>query len=305
MICENCGKEHDGNYGSGRFCSKECAKSFSTKKDNYKELKEAKCIDCKKIIYINKRSSIKTCRCKNCKNKYLSKLYPNKYKNGIKISKLNCNLFDNIDCEKCYFKIHNICKSKASIKYKLKTLEKYCDLHISNYENTLQEYLEIKYNIQQMINNGLSGLDICKNLCQSSKKGNTLFEILQINGRNLSESVANAFIKGKLKAKCGYHNTWNNKEVFLRSSYELDYAKELDENQIDYEVEKLHIKYWDTQLLKYREAVPDFYLPQTNTIVEIKSSWTYDEQNMIDRKKAYEKNNYHFILILDHKEKII
>ncbi len=21
MICENCNKEHDGSYGSGRFCS--------------------------------------------------------------------------------------------------------------------------------------------------------------------------------------------------------------------------------------------------------------------------------------------
>ena len=31
MKCENCGKEHNGSYGSGRFCSKECAKSFSTK----------------------------------------------------------------------------------------------------------------------------------------------------------------------------------------------------------------------------------------------------------------------------------
>lgn len=30
-ICENCGKEHDGSYGSGRFCSCRCAKSFSTK----------------------------------------------------------------------------------------------------------------------------------------------------------------------------------------------------------------------------------------------------------------------------------
>lgn len=31
MLCENCNKEHNGSYGSGRFCSKECAKSFSTK----------------------------------------------------------------------------------------------------------------------------------------------------------------------------------------------------------------------------------------------------------------------------------
>lgn len=29
--CENCGKEHAGNYGSGRFCSNKCARGFSTK----------------------------------------------------------------------------------------------------------------------------------------------------------------------------------------------------------------------------------------------------------------------------------
>lgn len=31
MNCENCNKEHDGTYGSGRFCSEKCAKGFSTK----------------------------------------------------------------------------------------------------------------------------------------------------------------------------------------------------------------------------------------------------------------------------------
>ncbi len=31
MICENCKNKHDGNYGSGRFCSSKCARSFSTK----------------------------------------------------------------------------------------------------------------------------------------------------------------------------------------------------------------------------------------------------------------------------------
>lgn len=30
MICEKCQNDHDGNYGSGRFCSKKCACSFST-----------------------------------------------------------------------------------------------------------------------------------------------------------------------------------------------------------------------------------------------------------------------------------
>jgi hypothetical protein len=31
MICENCSKNHNGSYGSGRFCSIKCARSFSTK----------------------------------------------------------------------------------------------------------------------------------------------------------------------------------------------------------------------------------------------------------------------------------
>lgn len=29
--CENCGREHDGSYGSGRFCSTKCSRGFSTK----------------------------------------------------------------------------------------------------------------------------------------------------------------------------------------------------------------------------------------------------------------------------------
>lgn len=31
MKCENCQNEHNGEYGSGRFCSQKCSRSFSTK----------------------------------------------------------------------------------------------------------------------------------------------------------------------------------------------------------------------------------------------------------------------------------
>ena len=98
------------------------------------------------------------------------------------------------------------------------------------------------------------------------------------------------------------HTTWNGKEVFFRSSFELDYAKELDEKQIDYEVEFSHIKYWDSQKQEYRCAIPDFYIPKDNMIVEIKSSYTLDKQNMIDKKKAYLNLGYKFKLICDHNE---
>ena len=69
-VCENCGKEHDGSYGSGRFCSKECAKSYSSKSLDNTNKKLAKCIDCGTPIFISKRASTKNCKCKVCKNKH-------------------------------------------------------------------------------------------------------------------------------------------------------------------------------------------------------------------------------------------
>lgn len=273
--------------------------------------KEAKCIDCGKLIYIGLRASSKTCRCDECKNNHLQYIYPNKFKNGIKTSSLNCNIFD-IRCENCYFKQHNICKSKSGIRYKLQTLQKYCNLNISDYESTLNNYLEIKHQIQNLIDNGLSGVDICTIYFKCAKHGNTIFEILEINTRNLKESVKNAVLQGKIgceilynQYKCGWHTTWNNKEVFLRSSYELDYAKELDENKIDYEVEFFRIKYWDSQKQEYKCAIPDFYIPSQNLIVEIKSNWTLDKQNMKDKFKAYQELGYNTKLICDYKTLII
>lgn len=53
--CERCGKEHDGSYGSGRFCSKKCA-SFSGNIHSRPQMKptEYKCIHCGKIWVTNK-----------------------------------------------------------------------------------------------------------------------------------------------------------------------------------------------------------------------------------------------------------
>ena len=104
MICENCGKEHDGSFGSGRFCCKECARAFSTRNDNNKELKEAKCIKCGKIIYINKRSSIKKCLCDKCKKQdlYYKKIHK---RNICKICGRLKN--ENNECENNFCKHHN------------------------------------------------------------------------------------------------------------------------------------------------------------------------------------------------------
>ena len=133
---------------------------------------------------------------------------------------------------------------------------------------------------------------------------------MDIPVKTTSYSTSENFLEGRLNlletSVCnyisGWHKTWNGKDVYLRSSYEFDYAEELDNANIDYEVESIRVKYFDSTSGEYRCAIPDFYLPETNTIVEIKSTWTLDKQNMIDKKKSYIENGYNFKLICEHKE---
>ena len=66
MKCENCKKDHDGSYGSGRFCCEKCARSFSTSKDKQDELKDANCPKCGKPHKIRKRASEKVTLCVEC-----------------------------------------------------------------------------------------------------------------------------------------------------------------------------------------------------------------------------------------------
>lgn len=101
--------------------------------------------------------------------------------------------------------------------------------------------------------------------------------------------------------KSGWHTTWDNKIIFYRSSYELEYAQELDAKKVPYEVEHLRITYYDSKLKKERTAIPDFYLPRSKMIVEIKSRWTLDEDRMRDRIKAYREAGYKVKLFVDKK----
>ena len=126
--------------------------------------------------------------------------------------------------------------------------------------------------------------------------------------RSCREAVLDSYLLGyrkidtpKTKYICGYHETWYGEKVYLRSSYEFEYALILDAEKTMYYVEYLRIKYYDTVRQQYRCAVPDFYLPETNEIVEIKSIYTLNIQNMKDRAVSYKKLGYGFRLLLDHK----
>ena len=144
-----------------------------------------------------------------------------------------------------------------------------------------------------------------------------VFNNLDIPKRTLSEATLNTIKLGKPSGfmssrNCitglskniaqSWHTTWFGEEVFLRSSYELDYAKLLDDLKVYYVVESLRIEYYNTFSNSNKIAIPDFYLPNTNEIIEIKSDFTLDIQEMLDKFNAYKNLNYIPRLILEHEE---
>ena len=95
--CENCKEDHDGSYGSGRFCSSKCARGFSTKVkrkeinekvsktmfkgNNYTKIPNKFCLCCSKILNSNHRDR-KYCNNK-CKHKFEYVNYIGDWKKGI------------------------------------------------------------------------------------------------------------------------------------------------------------------------------------------------------------------------------
>ena len=64
-ICENCKDEHNGEYASGRFCSKKCARGFSTKaKRSIINKKVSKTL--KEYSYSQRGTIIVKNKCENC-----------------------------------------------------------------------------------------------------------------------------------------------------------------------------------------------------------------------------------------------
>lgn len=89
MKCENCGIDHNGSYGSGRFCSSKCARGFSTKANRDEisrkvsialggtgELKKghnSHCLQCsKKLSHSQKKFCSKECEIQYKQDQYFA-----------------------------------------------------------------------------------------------------------------------------------------------------------------------------------------------------------------------------------------
>lgn len=127
--------------------------------------------------------------------------------------------------------------------------------------------------------------------------------------RSRAEGRRNALEQGRSELtispryESGTHYSWCGKKFEYRSSWERKYMEDLDKEKIPYEYEPFTIRYWDSVQKKSRVAVPDFYLPETKELIEIKSSWTYKgkEQEMKDKFSRYRELGYKPKLLLDWK----
>jgi hypothetical protein len=64
----------------------------------------------------------------------------------------------------------------------------------------------------------------------------------------------------------------------------------------------LRIPFFNPLKNKKSVAIPDFFIPSENKIIEVKSYFTYNKEEMLARIEAYEKRGYMFMLYLEQKE---
>ena len=278
FICEKCGKEHDGSYGSGRFCSVSCANSrVHTVEERIRVSKKLK----GRVTKLG-GVPVKPKKCKICGREII---------NTTRRQKL-CS---------------DECRNLARL---LPTLKNYFSFNVATL-GTIKCFDELDRIKNELFNlywvEHLSSSQLCEkyNYPNVGNITGKLFKHLGIPSKSCGECIKENYLYGRLTPpvctiyKHGWHKTWDGRNVYLRSSYEFNYAEELDNKKVFYDVESLRIKYYNTQVNEYRCAIPDFYIPAENLIVEIKSEWTLDKQEMIDKLKTYRDLGYNAKVICD------
>ena len=86
-------------------------------------------------------------------------------------------------------------------------------------------------------------------------------------------------------------------QIVLRSFLECKTAKFLELNHIQFEYEKIEIKYLNTSDNTQRSYYPDFYLPKHNLLLEVKPLDYQEDQTVQDKKCAAEDAGYKFLFV--------
>lgn len=283
-ICLQCNQETH----NPKFCNNSCAASYNNKGQTRKlKTKIFNCISCGDKIEKDIRADSKRVKCFTCKKKRRC------YVCGQTDKHVNYNLCRRSALFKSLIDNFGFDESKLGTPEAIEEFYK-----IRNYVHNLYYEHEMSiYELTSFFNYHGSPWNFTKKLQSLGIKTRGPKESKELSIKN-----GKAYMPYNYTFKCGWHLSWDNRWIFYRSSYELYFAESLDEQKVYYEVESLKIKYYDTQKQKMRYAIPDFYIPNDNLIIEIKSEYTLNIKNMYDKYLEYKNLGYKFKLICDKKD---
>lgn len=318
--CKYCGKKFEANYKTQEYCSKSCKGKHQEEirlknriEEYYKSPKI--CPKCNKPIPFEKRNN-KFCS-RSCANSYTNSMRERKPWNEeqrknmsevitkdpthIGYKKYICKYCGNITnsknkcCEDCKPYIQNI-RTFNKLGFKKGSLK---DRYNSSNKLICEEYFDNKESLNTLVKKYNLDVTIIYKFIKNDPRGcRSISDGLKLaikEGRlDFSKTYHNGFITGK-------HKSWDGKVYTYRSSWEDKYMNLLDERKVNYIFEPFHIEYYDSIKNTNRYAFPDFYLPDTNEIIELKSTYTIEGkiQEMKDKFKAYKDLGYKPKLFLD------
>lgn len=313
IICKYCGKVFQPNYKDQIYCSRSCKskhqeqKALQTRMNNY-NINPRICPYCGNSIPFEKRTN-KFCS-QNCANSYTNRTRKRKpwtldRRLAFSKSLQNGKIYTCQYCGKLIPQKGSCCDECYQYIRRVKTFNKF-GLTTGPLKNRYDEFLEILYNEYFILKHSLRQIYSIYKVDTG-----TLWKYIKINFgdcRDQRNGVLLAIEDGRLtpnnsnKFVTGVHISWDGVKYNYRSSWEVKFMKELDENKIPYKYEPFSIKYYNSNKKSFRIAFPDFYLPESNEIIELKSSYTLGSiQEMKDKFKAYKDLGYIPKLLLDWK----
>lgn len=261
MKCEVCGKEHDGSYGSGRFCSRSCGCKYSSitrSKECLEQIKEKSRQRAKNHNTQKQKEYEATPKvCKNCGETY--------YKNWAKTVKSE---FCSRECARSYstkIKRDEISK-KVSDKLKGRLVGYAANMtgH-SSLEEAMVEYYKNPNKCEFcgcILPYEKRFLKNCSSVCQKDMLRKWIID----NKDELKKKgFCGGYRKGSSRGKSGYY-----KGIWCDSTYELVYLIYNLDNGIDIRRNTLKFPYRHNG--KNHEYIPDFRV--NGELVEIKNFWT-------------------------------
>ena len=278
--CLQCGKEIPSWK---KFCNSSCAATYNNLKRgkgtiHWSEEKRKKDSERKRALH---GTTFEEAVCKHC-GKPLGKIVNSRFKEGV--------------CEECrpYTGLNNLYTKLGFTEGTLK-----------DRDQKLEVFFKTLYEDKQW-----SVPKIAREFNLYYETVRRFFSKHNIVERHLSEAQKVSYLAGgrdvskvdKVCYKHGFHISWEGKRFWYRSSYELEFAQILDAQKIKYEMEdkRCRTRYVDPVDGKEHVAVPDFYLPDTKELVEVKSSYTLGNiDTMKARLQSYKDAGYEPRLWLD------